>query len=518
MDTTAVYAGIVKHERNDDGDLVVYGRATGPDLDLDQQIADPDWLKSAVPAWFSTGANVREQHSPIAAGVGTEITEKADGGWDLKALVVDPVSAKKVEKGVLKGYSIGVRNPRVVKDAAAPGGRIVSGSIVEISLVDRPCNETCKLTLAKAARPGMTVMPGDLDPARMLVKTEEWRDTPDTLLKVVDNPDAEVTKRQFTAEQRRDAADSGAAMPDGSFPIKNVQDLKNAIHAIGRAKNPEKAKAHIKARARALGKENLIPDSWKSADADLDKAAPDGMWVHDPAQLAEIRNSLVALIKAELDELDDGDREICDIQQLLCSLAEFLCWWSDEAADGETESPYTGDDMSGGSAMAVTMSAEADTTKAADGGDTGGNAADVEKGADTAQPDMAALVKDAVAAAVAPLIEALTPKAAEAATETPVADAEKAPVADEKTPDLTELVKAQGAEVAALKEQLAKALAQPAPGGPVLTRTAEDTNKASVREASLAKAAEFERLALEVHDPITRQGYMQKAQTLRNAA
>jgi alkyl sulfatase BDS1-like metallo-beta-lactamase superfamily hydrolase len=61
-------------------------------------------------------------------------------------------------------------------------------------------------------------------------------------------------------------------------------------------------------------------------------------------------------------------------------------------------------------------------------------------------------------------------------------------------------------------------MAQPAPGGPVLTRTVEDTQKANVREISLAKAAEFERLAYEVTDPVARDGYLAKASELRKAA
>lgn len=68
--------------------------------------------------------------------------------------------------------------------------------------------------------------------------------------------------RTFNAEQRRKAAGSGAALPDGSFPIQNAQDLRNAIHAIGRAKDPAKAKAHIKKRAASLGLSSLIPDGW----------------------------------------------------------------------------------------------------------------------------------------------------------------------------------------------------------------------------------------------------------------
>ena len=72
----------------------------------------------------------------------------------------------------------------------------------------------------------------------------------------------EEIARSFTAEQRRKLAASGKAMPDGSFPIVTVEDLKNAISAFGRAKNKAAAKRHIKKRARALGQTALLPDNW----------------------------------------------------------------------------------------------------------------------------------------------------------------------------------------------------------------------------------------------------------------
>lgn len=77
-------------------------------------------------------------------------------------------------------------------------------------------------------------------------------------------------KRAFSPKKRRDLAKGGMALPDGSFPIVTEEDLKNAIQAFGRAKNPAKAKRHIMKRARALNSENLIPESWKSDGADLD--------------------------------------------------------------------------------------------------------------------------------------------------------------------------------------------------------------------------------------------------------
>jgi hypothetical protein len=72
-----------------------------------------------------------------------------------------------------------------------------------------------------------------------------------------------VNKRQFSAKERESAANSGAALPDGSFPIENGSDLHNAMRAIGRAKDPAKAKAHIRSRAKALGLESELSDAFK---------------------------------------------------------------------------------------------------------------------------------------------------------------------------------------------------------------------------------------------------------------
>jgi hypothetical protein len=69
-------------------------------------------------------------------------------------------------------------------------------------------------------------------------------------------------KRAFTEDQRTSMAKEGTAMPDGSFPIKNESDLRNAIQAYGRAKDKEAAKRHIMKRAKEMGKENLIPSNW----------------------------------------------------------------------------------------------------------------------------------------------------------------------------------------------------------------------------------------------------------------
>ena len=69
-------------------------------------------------------------------------------------------------------------------------------------------------------------------------------------------------KRERTMETRRRLAESGQAMEDGSYPIVTVEDLRNAIQAVGRAKNYEAARRHIIRRARALGRTDLLPEEW----------------------------------------------------------------------------------------------------------------------------------------------------------------------------------------------------------------------------------------------------------------
>ena len=170
MDFANSYAAIVKQEKQADGSLLVYGKATDDSLDIDQQICDDTWLSSAMPEWFKSGGNIREQHSSIAAGVAKEYEAKSDGHY-ISVLVVDPVSVKKVESGVLKGFSIGIKAPRVVRDQKAANGRIIDGQIVEVSLVDRPANPNAKLMLAKSVE-GET----------SLVKVEEYTEKDKSML------------------------------------------------------------------------------------------------------------------------------------------------------------------------------------------------------------------------------------------------------------------------------------------------------------------------------------------------
>lgn len=91
-------------------------------------------------------------------------------------------------------------------------------------------------------------------------------------------PEPNIEKRDYSASARRRMAETGEAMPDGSFPIANRTDLRNAIQSVGRASNYEAARRHIISRARALGAENMLPDDWKKTGKSMWSSAFSAPW------------------------------------------------------------------------------------------------------------------------------------------------------------------------------------------------------------------------------------------------
>ena len=671
QDITYVGLGDLTYKSTEDGTLLVYGVATDPTLDVDRQICDPSWLKQAMPQWFTSGANVREQHSSIAAGVGVELAAEGDK-WMLKSEVVDPVTQTKVRKKVLKGYSIGIKGAQVIKDDAAPNGRIVGGTIVEVSLVDRPANPSARIEIAKSVNgeltmteleptadvakggPGSGPHPreaGDLvthsdykayhddmaethhdaadkaeaagnrveaanqrmtaelhenaatahrlqaakaggdwnspveagkiselamaatkinpvqegkstdaeiakgdvaktsdlnaeaietvDGAGDKAPSEEKRSChrcygqgevvdPDTndrvtcpicnglgeepedssLHHINQSPshpgadgddektinqspshpgaekdaeadvekgdDADLEKRAFSKTEREHAAISGQALPSGAFPIKNIQDLKNAIQSFGRAKDKDAAKAHIIARAKALGQTNLIPDNWKGTEAETSKAD------HNPADLESVRTALISLIKSELDEIARGEEnEIADVSELLTSLSIFLGWWGGEADEGETPAPFattdTDDQPSGDDMAYIAMGVSPDLIKSAT--------------SEEATDEIRAELRNEIVKALG--LDDSTTKAA-------LAEAKE---------ELT-LLKA---ELAAVKEMAA-------PGGPALRQTQVQSNKSGQVDQLRSEADRLRKTASQVIDTSLRNAYIEKALKLEHDA
>ena len=274
QDFATSYAEIFKYDKNDDGTLTVYGKATSDDLDIDNQICDNDWLSKAVPEWFKSGGNIREQHSSIAAGVATEYEQKGDGFY-VEAKIVDPNSIRKVEHKVLKGFSIGIKGPRVIRDNKAANGRIVDGQIVELSLVDRPANPTCQLVLAKSVGGEST-----LTQVEELIETQEIstsKEIPvaksvlaETILELVKSANGETVKfDQASYDTARRALaqliiTEAGEMADGSDERDDIEELIDAIKHLFRWKDGEDEEGETNMSG------SVMEMSAKEADADCE--------------------------------------------------------------------------------------------------------------------------------------------------------------------------------------------------------------------------------------------------------
>jgi hypothetical protein len=261
-----------------------------------------------------------------------------------------------VEAGVLKGFSIGIKAPRVVRDQKAANGRIIDGQIIEVSLVDRPANPSAKLIMAKSVTGEST-----------LVQVEELHEYNAPL-------PSDLFKREVSDKEREALANRGAAMPDGSYPIANVSDLKNAIQAFGRAKNPNAVKKHIIRRARALNALDVLPDDWNVGKA-LKAVTPDNV-KFDQDAFERARRAVAQLIQVEAGEMGDGEDETYSLGQLVEVANHLMAWYEGEQQEGEVMPDST--DSSIQLAVTPDLQKDPDPTSAptADDGATDGCACD----------------------------------------------------------------------------------------------------------------------------------------------
>lgn len=202
---------LTKSYETDDG-LMVYGKAAGTGLDLDKQRFNAEYLAKAVPAWFEWG-NVREQHQQIAAGVGCELEDKGNGEYWVKALIVDPVTIKKVKTKTLKGFSPGIRNGKIRKSATAPNGEIYDGDMIELSLVDRPSDPTNGVMICKSAG-GTLFLPTDADGNELSIESGS---TPVMWL---------------TEDLYKSASATAQAVLDGEYEDADAQEAQEAVHTL----------------------------------------------------------------------------------------------------------------------------------------------------------------------------------------------------------------------------------------------------------------------------------------------
>ena len=251
----------------DEEKRMVYARAAQEVVDKADEILDYAKSKPHFEAWSKeqyeasggkSYGNVRAMHGKVAAGILPEPISFNDGekAYDVAMKITDANEWPKCLDGTYTGVSIGGNyvGQRVSEKAA--DGREVKRYVarpVEISLVDSPCIPTArffdvvkadgkteqvafKARVAEASVHGteeevdafLRAMEG-LDMARVVSFVEVER-----MLLTIDD----LEKREFSADERKQAAKEGQALPDGSFPIKNKGDLANADYWYRRAGRP----------------------------------------------------------------------------------------------------------------------------------------------------------------------------------------------------------------------------------------------------------------------------------------
>ena len=75
-------------------------------------------------------------------------------------------------------------------------------------------------------------------------------------------PSAPRNAKFLLCRRARKGAEAGVAMPDGSYPIKPAEDVENGVRDYGRQRPKQDVKARVIARAKAMGAESELPDSW----------------------------------------------------------------------------------------------------------------------------------------------------------------------------------------------------------------------------------------------------------------
>lgn len=277
--------------RTDDGYLTAFARVarTGiqtykgyelgrPDLDTVRVYRPPEEVFHADAMHSAAHRPVTMKHPPVPVTAknwrkysrgqtGGEVVR--DGEYLRVPMVLMDQSLvdayeKKGVKELSLGYSTDIKWRTGVVDAGQPDAGQTYDAVQTAIRVNH-------LAVVPEARGGKNLRIGDtLGSSALSRLIRELRDMDGDLDDEDEDSDyvgdsTDLYDTTFTEEQRKKLAESGAAMPGGGFPIRNAEDLHHAMEAIGRAKDPSAARAHIRARAKELGLESELGPSFKDA-------------------------------------------------------------------------------------------------------------------------------------------------------------------------------------------------------------------------------------------------------------
>ena len=296
---------------------LVTGVATAETPDRSGEIFDyasskPYFEKWSAEAAAATGGKsfgaVRAMHTPIAAGKLTDIAFDDNAKRiTVVAKIVDDDEWRKVQEGVYTGFSQG---GRYVKRWADPDSGLTryTADPHEISLVDLPCVPDATFDVVKD---------GVVEKRSFASRPSEANDSADADVDAGDE-DLDADKREFSAAQREKDAEEGVAMPDGSYPIRSAKDVANAVRDCCRSGEKADVKAHIVARAKAIGADDAVPDDWTAETAD--KAAS----VSHPPGTAQAPDALAKALTYAALKLDRATAENAGLRKALDDLTPSL--------------------------------------------------------------------------------------------------------------------------------------------------------------------------------------------------
>ncbi len=179
------------------------------------------------------------------------------------------------------------------------------------------------IAASNSAKDRMRVITASIKAAELSNKVNMMKqESSSYMLQSIDNSEAELAV--ITRKKRMELAKDKKALPDGSFPIRNVSDLKNAVYAYGRAKpgNRGRVRRHIVKMARQLDRKDLIPENWKEASInDVDSIAASlrarisivESVVAAAGAVSEVEDDAIAtpdLTKEDLEGLTDEETDI----------------------------------------------------------------------------------------------------------------------------------------------------------------------------------------------------------------
>lgn len=139
------------------------------------------------------------------------------------------------------------------------------------------------------------------------------------------------TRAKYTQEEIDALGKKGQAFgpdEDGhySYPIDDLEDLKDAIRAVGRGNAAhDKIRKYIIARAKALGESDLIPDNWNDDGSLADADEKTRVWASQEQR--DTANDVFSTLDGALSDQLGAD--------------PWCCWVQDWYGASDDDNPYT---------------------------------------------------------------------------------------------------------------------------------------------------------------------------------